>query len=181
VSAPSPERAGRVVAAIALGSNVGDRSAHLERAVREIASIAGVTLVGVSRWIETEAEGDAVGQPPFLNGAVVVETRLSPRELLEELQSIELAHARERSPGVRHAPRTLDLDLIVHGEAVVDEPGLTLPHPCARERRFVLAPLAEIAPDIVFPRDPRGPAAKAGELLRALDPHSSRSSGRIGS
>ncbi len=169
--------AARVVAAIALGSNVGDRTGHLERAVREIASIAGVTLVGVSRWIETEAEGEAVGQPPFLNGALVVETRLSPRELLVELQSIERAHARERPAGVRHAPRTLDLDLIVHGEAVIDEPGLTVPHPHARERRFVLAPLAEIAPRMLVPGDERGPSASIRDLLRALDPGSSEASG----
>lgn len=162
----------RVVAAIALGSNLGDRAGHLERAVREIASIAGVTLVGVSRWIETEAEGHAAGQPRFLNGAIVVETRLSPRELLLALQSIEHTHARERPAGVRHAPRTLDLDLIAHGDAVVDEPSLTVPHPHARQRGFVMDRSSRSHPICVFrptcADPPRACAICGARSVRAL-------------
>jgi 2-amino-4-hydroxy-6-hydroxymethyldihydropteridine diphosphokinase len=176
-----------VTAAVGLGSNVGDRLQHLERAVREIAAVAGVRVVAVSRWIETEAQEGAAGQSHFLNGALVIETRLSARELLEELRSIERAHGRERDQrpeGVRHAPRTLDLDLLVHGSTVVDEPGLTVPHPRMRERAFVLAPLAEIAPDLVVPdpaarmgADRTGSESTVRALLAALRGQSARSAG----
>jgi len=131
-----------------------------------------VTLIAVSRWIETDPEGDAVGQPRFLNGAMLVETRLAPRELLQELFAIERAHDRKRPPGVRHAPRTLDLDLLVHGHSIVHEPDLTLPHPHMRERAFVLEPLAEIAPDLRIPAPTHQPASCVRDLWRALQsPH----------
>ena len=132
--------------AIALGSNLGDRDAHLRFAVSRLSAL--VSGLRVSRWYETDPVG--VGpQPRFLNGAVVGDTIRSPRELLDELLAIERARGRERPfPG---AARSLDLDLVLFGDVTLNEPGLELPHPRFRDRRFVLEPLAEIAPDL---RDP---------------------------
>jgi 2-amino-4-hydroxy-6-hydroxymethyldihydropteridine diphosphokinase len=133
-------------AAIAVGSNLGDRAAHLAGAVREVAAL--LDAVRVSRWIETDAVG--VGeQPQFLNGAMVGETQLDPRQLLDRLLDIERAAGRVRPyPG---AARTLDLDLILYADRIIDEPGLQLPHPRFRDRLFVLEPLAEIAGDWIDP------------------------------
>jgi 2-amino-4-hydroxy-6-hydroxymethyldihydropteridine diphosphokinase len=132
--------------AVALGSNVGDRQAHLDFAVGRLRAI--LSDMTVSSLIETAAVG--VGdQPPFLNGAVVGTSRERPRDVLERLLAIERERGRDRPFG--GAPRTLDLDLILFGAAVVSEPGLTVPHPRFRERRFVLEPLAEVAPDLVDP------------------------------
>ena len=132
--------------AIALGSNLGDRDAHLRFAVSRLGAL--VSGLRVSRWYETDPVG--VGpQPRFLNGAVVGDTIRSPRELLDELLAIERARGRERPfPG---AARSLDLDLVLFGDVTLKEPGLELPHPRFRDRRFVLEPLAEIAPEL---RDP---------------------------
>jgi 2-amino-4-hydroxy-6-hydroxymethyldihydropteridine diphosphokinase len=132
--------------AIALGSNLGDRCAHLEYAVRRLQ--ASLTDVVASEPIETEPVG--VGpQPLFLNAALAGRTRLSPRELLDLLLRVEHERGRERpSPG---SARTLDLDLILFGGLVVEEPGLQIPHPRFRERRFVLEPLAAVAPGLVDP------------------------------
>ena len=132
--------------AIALGSNLGDRAAHLDYAVSRLSTF--LFSLSVSRRHDTEPVGVGV-QPTFLNGAVVGETGLSPRELFETLQTIERERGRERPfPG---AARTLDLDLILYGNRIIDEPGLTVPHPRFRERTFVLGPLAEIAPELVDP------------------------------
>jgi 2-amino-4-hydroxy-6-hydroxymethyldihydropteridine diphosphokinase len=135
-----------VRAAIALGSNLGEREAALQGAADELARhLDGLT---VSDFIDTQPEG--VGeQPVFLNGAAVGGWNGGPRDLLDLLRSIERAAGRERPyPG---APRTLDLDLILFGSAIVDEPGLVVPHPRFRERTFVLAPLCQIAPELVDP------------------------------
>jgi 2-amino-4-hydroxy-6-hydroxymethyldihydropteridine diphosphokinase len=132
--------------AVALGSNLGDREATLRRAVDAL----GAFLHGlrVSRWYTTAPVG-VDPQPDFLNGAVVGQTSLGARALLDALLATETRFGRERPhPG---AARTLDLDLILYGDAVIDEPGLIVPHPRFRERRFVLEPLAEIAPDWVDP------------------------------
>lgn len=140
--------------AIGLGSNLGDRARHLDRAVLEIDAIPGVRVGSVSDWIETEPVGGAAGSPTFLNGVVLVETRLEARDLLDSLLAIERAHGREREAGPRPrlaAPRTLDLDLLWLGDLRIDEPSLVVPHPRLEERVFVLQPLARIAPEIVLP------------------------------
>ena len=134
------------VVAIALGSNVGDRASHLEFAVAALSRL--LTPLAISRWHETEPVG--VGpQPLFLNGAGVGETDLSPRALLDALLALERERGRERP--FAGAPRTLDLDLVLFGNQILNEPGLTIPHPRFRERRFVLEPLAEIASAMVDP------------------------------
>jgi 2-amino-4-hydroxy-6-hydroxymethyldihydropteridine diphosphokinase len=145
--------------AIAMGSNLGDRAAHLAFAVDQLHPV--LDHLRVSRLIDTEPVG-AGPQPIFLNAAAVGETTLGPRPLLELLLAIERARGRERP--FPNAPRTLDLDLILYGEAVVTEPGLTLPHPRFRDRAFVLGPLAEIAAGM---RDPIT-GRTVGELWRHL-------------
>jgi 2-amino-4-hydroxy-6-hydroxymethyldihydropteridine diphosphokinase len=137
-------------AAVALGSNLGDRARHLGLAVDEIRAIAGVRVLAVSDWIETDPVGGPAGQSRYMNGALLLETTLSARELLEALLAIERAHRRERRPGQRDLPRTLDLDLLLFGDERIDEPGLTVPHPRLEDRSFVLAPLAQLAPDLVL-------------------------------
>ncbi|MBZ0173609.1 MAG: 2-amino-4-hydroxy-6-hydroxymethyldihydropteridine diphosphokinase [Phycisphaerales bacterium] len=137
-----------VIACIALGSNLGDRRATLAAAVKAIAALPGTTLRKTSDIIETDPVGPP-GQPNYLNAAASVETTLSPRELLEALLGIERAHGRERRE--RWGARTLDLDLVLYGDEVIDEPGLTVPHPSMRERVFVLAPLAQIEPGLIDP------------------------------
>ena len=127
--------------AIALGSNVGDRSATLQSAITRLQSI--VSGIRVSAFVDTPYVGDDV-QPPVLNGAATGVTDLEAHALLERLLAIEQEFGRTRPYG--GAPRTLDLDLILYGDAVISVPGLMVPHPRFRERRFVLEPLAEIAP-----------------------------------
>ncbi|MCC7241260.1 MAG: 2-amino-4-hydroxy-6-hydroxymethyldihydropteridine diphosphokinase [Acidobacteria bacterium] len=148
--------------AIALGSNLGDRGAHLTFAARRL----GPHLTGLrlSSFIQTDPEGVPDIQPPFLNGAVVGRTELSPRALLDLLLATERERGRERPH--RYAARTLDLDLILYGHRIVDEPGLAVPHPRFRERRFVLAPLAEVAGEWVDPVT----GLSISALLRRLGP-----------
>jgi 2-amino-4-hydroxy-6-hydroxymethyldihydropteridine diphosphokinase len=136
-----------VVAAIALGSNLGDREAHLHFAVERLSSL--LTNLRQSRWYDTAPVGVPPGQPRYLNGAAVGETRLSARDLLRELLAIENAGGRTRPTPL--APRTLDLDLVLYGNQKIQEPGLVVPHPRFRERLFVLEPLADVAPDLVDP------------------------------
>jgi 2-amino-4-hydroxy-6-hydroxymethyldihydropteridine diphosphokinase len=150
----------RVVAAIALGSNLGDRHAHLDFAITKLAPI--LHDLNVSSYHETEPVGVSSPQPRFLNAAAVGAASMTPRALLHALLAIERARDRQR-PYV-NAPRTLDLDLILFGDAVIDEPDLQVPHPRFRERRFVLDALAEIAPSL---RDPVT-GQTVGELLGQL-------------
>jgi len=133
---------------VGIGSNLGDREEHLRRAVELLAAEDAISVLASSQVRETEPVGP-VAQGPFLNGAVQVETELAPRELLERLLAIEERLGRVRRE--RFGPRTIDLDLLVYEDAVVDEPGLTLPHPLLHERRFALEPLAELAPDLEIP------------------------------
>jgi 2-amino-4-hydroxy-6-hydroxymethyldihydropteridine diphosphokinase len=139
-----------VIAAIALGSNVGDRRAHLDFAVSRLRTL--LDDLRVSRYYETTPVGVPANddpQPLFLNAAAVGETRLTARQLLGALLAIERERGRERP--YANAPRTLDLDLVLFGDAVIEEPDLVVPHPRFRERSFVLEPLAEIASDLVDP------------------------------
>jgi len=136
-----------VIAAIALGSNLGDRQAHLDHAVTRLHQLLrGLT---VSQYRDTAPVQMRGPQRLVLNAAAVGDTALSAREVLDALLAIEQERDRERP--FEHAPRTLDLDLILFGDLVIDEPGLVVPHPRFRERRFVLEPLAEIAPKLVDP------------------------------
>jgi len=145
------------IAAVALGSNLGDRSSHLDYAISRLRS--HLTNVRVSHYYETHPIGVPGPQPLFLNAAAVGSTDASARDLLHALLEIEAERGRERPhPG---AARTLDLDLVLYGNRVLDEPGLIVPHPRFRERRFVLEPLAEIAPELVDPVT----GLTAGELL----------------
>ena len=134
---------------VGLGANLGDREATLRRAVELLAEEPGIEVVSRSELRETDPVG-VVDQPPFLNGAVAVETALSPRELLGSLLRVERTLGRVRD-GARWGPRTVDLDLLLYGDEVVDEPGLHVPHPRLHERRFALEPLAELDPALVVP------------------------------
>jgi 2-amino-4-hydroxy-6-hydroxymethyldihydropteridine diphosphokinase len=163
---PGPGRARYrqpVRAYVGLGANLGDRQATIRRAVELVDELDGVAVVGVSSLRETEPWGP-VEQPRFLNGAVAVETDLQPRELLEALLDVERRLGRARDDEERWGPRRIDLDLLLYGDLVLDEPGLDVPHPRLHERGFALEPLAELAPDALVPG--RGTVA---ELLRALD------------
>ena len=133
---------------VGLGANLGDRERTIAEAVRLLSERDGITVVAVSSLRETDPVG-VVDQPRFLNGAVLVETESSPRELLDALLAVEheLGRVRDR----RWGPRTIDLDLLVYGDVRLDEPGLTVPHPRLHERRFALEPLAELDPGLVIP------------------------------
>jgi 2-amino-4-hydroxy-6-hydroxymethyldihydropteridine diphosphokinase len=133
--------------AVALGSNCGDRRAHLDYAVSTLQTL--LANLTVSRYYETIPVGVSGPQTLFLNAAAVGDTTMSARALLDALLAIERERGRERP--YANAPRTLDLDVILFGDAIVKEPGLQVPHPRFRERRFVHQPLAEVAPDL---RDP---------------------------
>lgn len=133
--------------AIALGSNLGDRRAHLEFAIHHLQAL--LPLLRVSAVVETAPVDTPDPQQPYLNAVAVAESDWPAARLLASLQAIEAARGRARP--YRNAPRTIDLDLILAGADVIDTSGLVVPHPRFRERRFVLAPLAEIAPGLVDP------------------------------
>ena len=146
---------------VGLGANLGDREATIRRAVALLDAEPGVEIVAVSSLRETEPVG-YLEQPRFLNGAAAVETELGPRALLDRLLAVERALGRTRD-GPRFGPRTIDLDLLVHGDEVVDEPGLRVPHPRLAERRFALEPVAELDPELHIPG-----AGRVATLLAAL-------------
>jgi 2-amino-4-hydroxy-6-hydroxymethyldihydropteridine diphosphokinase len=137
----------RTRVAIALGSNLGDRHAHLAHAVRRLSEF--LSPLRQSAWYDTAPAGVPAGQPRYLNGVVTGETTLEARPLLDRLLAVEGERGRTRPSPL--APRTLDLDLILYGNLRIREPGLAVPHPRFRERLFVLEPLAAIAPDLVDP------------------------------
>lgn len=149
---------------VALGSNQGDRRAHLEGAVEALRAADGVRVLRVSPWIETRAEGGPQGQPDFLNGCLEAETTLAPGDFLWLLQRIETQYGRSRASEVRHGPRTLDLDLLLYGDEEIEEPGLSVPHPRMEERLFVLEPLAALAPERRLPRSGRTARERALEV-----------------
>ena len=149
------------LAYVGLGSNLGAREETLRHAVEQLGEAEGVDVLAVSSLRETEPVG-VVDQPPFLNGAVQLETSLPPRELLDLLLVIERSLGRVR--GARWGPRLVDLDLLLYGGEIVDEPGLRIPHPRLHERRFALEPLAELDPELAIPG-----RASVSALLAELD------------
>jgi 2-amino-4-hydroxy-6-hydroxymethyldihydropteridine diphosphokinase len=126
-----------------LGSNLGDSSAILEAAIVMLAKTPGITVTSQSSWYRTAPIGPP--QPDYLNGCVILEVQLTPHDLLQTLLSIENQFGRERRE--RWGPRTLDLDILLFDNLIIDTPTLQIPHPRMTERAFVLVPLAEIAPD----------------------------------
>jgi 2-amino-4-hydroxy-6-hydroxymethyldihydropteridine diphosphokinase len=142
---------GRTLAFVALGCNVGDCARTLTDAALAIGRLPHTSVTAASSIYVTAPVGVDGPQPDYYNGVVRVATALEPRALLDGLQGIEAAAGRRREAGARNAPRTLDLDLVLYGDRVVDQPGLTVPHPRLAARAFVLAPLAEIAPDATVP------------------------------
>jgi len=142
-----PEAGPEVRAFIGLGANMGDARGALDDALRRLAALADTRLVAHSSVFRT-APIDSSG-PDYLNAVAELSTRLPAHDLLAQLQAIELAHGRERP--YRNAPRTLDLDLLLYGDALIATAQLDVPHPRLHERAFVLAPLAEIAPGLVVP------------------------------
>jgi 2-amino-4-hydroxy-6-hydroxymethyldihydropteridine diphosphokinase len=127
---------------IGLGSNLGDRERHIRDALRELAEPGDIQVLHCSTLHETEPVGGPPGQPKYLNAVAELSTDLPPRALLARLQEIEQRHGRQRT--VRHGPRTLDLDLLLYDDRVIDEPDLQVPHPRMWQRTFVTGPLAEI-------------------------------------
>ncbi len=135
---------------VALGSNLGDREGTLLAALDALAAEPGIDVVAVSRFYDTEPVG-YVDQPRFLNGAAALDTELPARELLQLLLAVELRFGRRREGVPAQGPRTLDLDLLLYGDAEIDEPGLRIPHPRMHERPFVLEPLADLDPALEVP------------------------------
>ncbi|HEX4780819.1 MAG TPA: 2-amino-4-hydroxy-6-hydroxymethyldihydropteridine diphosphokinase [Usitatibacter sp.] len=135
-------------AAIALGSNLDDPEAQVRRGFEEIGALPATLLLARSKLYRTKPVG-YLDQPDFVNACALVDTTLAPRALLDELLAIEKRHGRKRE--IPNGPRTLDLDIVLYGDEAIDEPGLTIPHPRAHEREFVLKPLRDVWPDAVIP------------------------------
>ena len=155
------KRETRNVAYLSLGSNLGDREAILRDAIIRLDSLGRVTAV--SSFYETEPV-DFLDQPWFLNCVVLLETDLPPQTLLQRLLEIERSLGRERLQP--KGPRLIDIDILLFGDKIIHEPGLTIPHPALHQRRFVLEPLAQIAPGVVHPIIKK----TAQELLTGLSP-----------
>jgi 2-amino-4-hydroxy-6-hydroxymethyldihydropteridine diphosphokinase len=152
---------------VALGSNLGDRESYLNAAIRKIREIPGVRITKVSSFYETQP----VGGPPqgtYLNGVIELECSLAAGELLAQLQRIEKELGRTRVG--KSFPRTIDLDILLYGERIIDDEGLNVPHPRMHERAFVLDPLNEIAPQAVHPRCGSTVAELQRSIRRTPDP-----------
>src|SRR5258706_6798538 len=134
-----------------MGSNLGERERQLRAAVDAIGALPETRVIAVSSIYVSEPVGVASAQPDYCNAVAGIDTGLEARALLEGLQAIEQASGRVRQPGERNAARTLDLDILLFDDLVLDEPGLHVPHPRMHERAFVLVPLAEIAADVLIP------------------------------
>jgi 2-amino-4-hydroxy-6-hydroxymethyldihydropteridine diphosphokinase len=153
---------------IGFGSNVGNRVDFCDRAVTLLSLLPHSQVTGVSLLYETEPVRDKVdpGEGWFLNGVVQLETDIAPQSLLSMLREIERSLGRNEEH--RDGPRTVDLDLLFYGDRVIDEPGLTVPHPRLHQRRFVLMPLSELAPLLVHPTRQRS----VNQMLAETSDHS---------
>ncbi len=151
----------KVIAYLSLGSNVGNREANLRDALSCLAELG--TVGKVSSFYETEPV-EFANQPWFLNCVIELDTALSPHELMRSLLDVEKQMGRDRSASVPKGPRKIDIDILLFGDQIIDEPGLKIPHPAMHKRRFVLAPLAEIDAEAIHPVLERS----AGELLDQL-------------
>lgn len=158
-----------VLAAVGLGGNVGDVSNTLRDALQALDGLPATALVRSSTLFRTPAWGNTA-QPDFVNAAALLRTTLDARSLLDGLLGIERRFGRERGNAPAWGPRTLDLDLLLHGEAVIDEAGLRVPHPHLHERAFVLLPLSEIAPHMHVPGHGTVQALLAGVDARGCVP-----------
>lgn len=162
-------------AVLSLGSNLGDRLDNLQEAVDTLFDAPGLKFVALSPVYETApfggSEGEIPDQDDFLNIVLVADTRLSPETLLERVLNIE--NSMERIREVRWGPRTLDIDIVLFGDVTSDDPGLTLPHPRAHERAFVLVPWADLEPDVLLPGHGRI-ADLAGAVLQKGGPDAVR-------
>ncbi|HUV96823.1 MAG TPA: 2-amino-4-hydroxy-6-hydroxymethyldihydropteridine diphosphokinase [Acidobacteriaceae bacterium] len=161
MNSESPKRGAEATAYIALGSNLGDRERTLRSAIAALRQLG--TVEATSSFYETAPVG-IVEQPDFLNAVVALRTALSPQELMAALLRVEQQQGRDRSTSVPKGPRTLDLDLLSYGDVVMETPTLTLPHPSLAERRFVLVPLTEIAPQWRHPLSGKTAAILLSEL-----------------
>ena len=150
---------------LGLGANEGDRLGALQRAIEALKGTEGVRVIAASPVYETEAHTPGEAQPPYLNAVLAIETRLPPDALLAHLHRIEGEAGRRRTR--RWAPRPLDLDVLLFGDRALQEPHLTIPHPGLALRRFVLAPLADLAPDAAVP----GLGSVRDLLAACRDPH----------
>ena len=137
------------IAYIAVGANLGDREANIRMAIRQLDTLPGTRVLRVSRLLENPAVGGPSNSPDFLNGVIEIETTLDPHALLHRLLDVEQEMGRQRRE--KWAPRVIDLDLLLYADQVIAGGDLTIPHPLMHTRRFVLEPLAQIAPDIVHP------------------------------
>lgn len=138
-----------VIAYIGLGSNLGERKSHLMTALSLLTETDGVTVIRTSSFLENPPVGGPPDSPQFLNAVVKIETILKPHLLLQRLMEIEQALGRERR--VKWEPRVIDLDILLYGDNIISSDELVIPHPLLHERRFALAPLAEIAPEATHP------------------------------
>ena len=134
---------------IALGSNLGDRLENLRVAIEELSNIDGLDIDDVSKLYETAPVGGPDQQGPYLNAALTATTTIGAAEMLAQLHRVEAIRERERT--IHWGPRTLDLDLLIYGDLVSNDPALEVPHPRQHQRRFVLVPVCDVAPDLVHP------------------------------
>lgn len=158
---------------VGLGANLGDPASQLRSAAAALAELPKTCIVACSSLWRTPAWGP-VPQPDYLNAVIALDTDLAPGVLLSELLRIEREHGRVRNEE-RYGPRTLDLDLLLYGDACIDEPGLQVPHPQLARRAFVMLPLVEIAPGLLLPCD----LGRAGELRDRVDASGCVVTGRL--
>src|SRR5262245_38839990 len=138
-----------ITAFIGVGANVGDRESNIRCAIEKLGSTQGVKVVHISNLLENPAIGMGDDAPPFLNGVAQIETTFGAHALLQRLLEVERELGRQRRE--KWSPRTIDLDLLLYGDQIISSDELLVPHPLMHERRFVLEPLAQIAPEVVHP------------------------------